>query len=216
MKLDIINQLDQNTKYSLWFHPNLPLNHVQPMMNLDRLLWICNQSIKYGPGSSPYRIDELARLCRVSWMVQDLNRQGHIRKPLLLHVNAFNLVIAQGDTRLMAAELCPQVHTAPALVSIADQYRGFFYDWTLIQSSNQLTDLLGFERDCIVLRENNTDWVDHAVEWIEFSSEQTAHHMHDEEQRQRMITNYLSAQPADFVFTRSWFLEPIDWTIWDY
>lgn len=216
MTLDIIEHHDANSRYSLWYHHNLPLNHVSPMMNLDRLLWICNQSIKHGPGSPIYQLSELARLCRVNWIVQDLNRHGRINKPLLLQVNAFNLTTAQGDTRLMAAELCPQVHTAPALVSITDQYRGFFYDWKLIHSSDQLTDLLGFERDCIILRENKVDWVDHAIDWIEFSSNQTAHHMHDEHQRERMITNYINAQHANFVFTRAWCTDPIDWASWDY
>ena len=193
------------------YHPSLCLDLLHPGMSLDRLLYICNRALDRGlDKADPGELSELARILRVNWMTKDLDHCGRIMKPILCEVTAFNLVVIQGDTRLMAVEMCPQIHTAPVLVSADRNWISMFQGWTEIQCSDQLTDLLGFESGCAIFRDDAGPA--DRLNWIEFNTPQTQHHLHDENQRVEMILRYLSQQPSDFRFTRAWCRCKIDWT----
>jgi hypothetical protein len=196
---------------SVLYHPALGLDLLHPGMDLDRLLYICNRALERDLVSADVgELSELARILRVNWMVRDLDQNGRIIKPILCEVTAFNLTVNQGDTRLMAAEMCPQVYTAPVLVSVDRSWKTMFQGWTEIQCSDQLTDLLGFEPGCVIFQDvpDNTDH----LRWIEFNTPQTQHHLHDENQRVRMILGYLAQQSLDFRFSRDWCRQQIDWS----
>ena len=211
MSTDRIQQITQAGQFTVWYHARLPVNQVQPLMALDRLLAICNQALDLGwHTADAYQQEELARLVRINWFVQDLSATNRIIKPVLLQPQAFNLVVQQGDTRLMALEACPWIATVPALVSLRSCHRPFFESWTQIHTEQQLTDLLGLEPGCVLLRDDVARL--DSLTWIEFQSVQTAHHMHDDAERVRMMCRYLDQQDRQFRFHRSWIAHAVDWT----
>jgi len=203
-------------RFVLLYHPGYPIDQIRPMMTLHRLLYLCNYTIHRSEQDlDPGAASELPRLLRVNFLYNELQRgPARIIKPLLLHVQGFNLVTSQGDTRLMAAGLCGTIHTAPCLVSIERQYRGFFVDWIEVEDIQHLAALSGFDADCIVIRRETRSPANYDVEWIEFAGDHTSHHLHDRQERARMMQRYLAAQPRDFQFDIAWCQSSIDWRQW--
>lgn len=179
-------------------------------MVLDRLLAICNYVLDVGrEHADAYAREELARLVRINWFVQDLAGGSRIIKPVLLDLQQSGCVTLTGDTRLMALEMCPWVCAVPALISLQPHCLTGFDHWTHIVTEQHLTDLLALENGCVLLRD---DAISHdSLGWIEFQSSQTAHHMHDDGERVRMMWCYLDDQGERFRFDRSWIRSQIDW-----
>jgi hypothetical protein len=196
------------TDYHLFYNPAAPINGIVPLINLSQLIRLCNYTIKKtAQDLDPGAENELARIVRVNFMYNDLQKNRlKIIKPLFLEASGFNLLTVQGDTRLMAADLCG-LTTITCLIKVPLTYQNLFPGWILVQDINHLSKLTGFDPAEIEIKgqENKN------IEWIEFSSVSTAHHMHDFDQRLRMIKNYIKQQPKTFEFSREWCQLPINW-----
>jgi hypothetical protein len=196
------------TDYHLFYNPVSLINGIVPFINLNQLVKLCNYTIKKNANAlDPGAENELARIVRVNFIYNNLQKNKlKIMKPLFLEANGFNLITVQGDTRLMAADLCG-LTTVPCLIKVPLTYQNLFPGWVLVKDINHLSDLTGFESAEIKIRgqENKN------IEWIEFSSASTAHHMHDFDQRLRMVKNYIKQQPTSFEFSREWCQTTINW-----
>jgi len=167
---------------------------LQPTLSLEHCLQDANS------GNRSYQIN----LVRLNWMIKDLNYNS-IQKPLLID-GAFRVIT--GDTRLMALKLHPKITRVPALMTseVAP------FDWKPINDKTELGKLLRIDPDDIL---TNWDWHEKPLDWIEFAYSHTSNHMHDESQRERMISNYLAKYP-DTIFDQDWLLSSIDWSLYDH
>jgi hypothetical protein len=191
--------------YKLLYNPSVFIKVIQPIMTVDQLLSIANNAL-HSNSLSEYQQDALANLVRLNWMIQDL-QHNTIQKPLLL---SSGLTVETGDTRLMAASFNPRITTVPALLTVKTNIS--MPEWITVINAEHLGKLLNIDPKNIML--NNQDWTKQQLSWIEFAYPHTQNHMHDEQQRVRMISNYLSKQSKEFVFTREWLQTPIDWSKW--
>ena len=197
--------------YCLLYNPRLLVSAVFPVLPLNTLLNRCNETLQQPQESwTPGQIDDLARLVRLNWMVEDLKTHPII-KPLVLNLRYFLMTTITGDTRLQAIELSPHVTVVSALLTIKRQYLDQFPDWTEIKDNDHLASQMRIPVEKLIFSEDNYDWKTQELDWIEFDLVETSHHMHDEDERFRMIVNYLEQHP-DTVFTRKWLQNPIKWS----
>jgi hypothetical protein len=202
----------QNQSYCLLYNPQFEINSITPVINLDQLIGLCNYTVSrtehdLDPGAE----NELARILRLNWIYNDLQANClKIVKPLFLSLQAFNLVTVQGDTRLMAANLC-HLTRVPCLVSVPVFYKDLFANWTVVENIQHLGQLTNFDPEEIVITCTSNQLIDN----IDYNSAKTSHHMHDFDQRLRMIKNYLKTQTTQFKFSKSWCRERIDWACFE-
>jgi hypothetical protein len=137
-------------------------------------------------------------------MVGDLD-YNPIQKPLLID-GAFRVVT--GDTRLMALQLHPGTTHVPVLMTSEVAPR---LGWVNIKNKTELGKLLNIDPKNIL---TNWDWHDKPLDWIEFAYSHTSDHMHDQQQRERMILNYLAKYPGT-IFDKDWLRKRIDWGLYD-
>ena len=197
-----------STAQCLLYNPRVPVNLLTPLINIDQLIMLCNYTInKKDYDLDPGADTELARIVRVNFIYNDLKKNRlKIIKPLFLEASAFGLITVQGDTRLMAAELCG-ITQVSCLAQIPVFVQGLFKDWVQVENVKHLSQLTNFDITEIQIRYQENKNIDQ----IEFSSATTAHHMHDFDQRLRMIKNYIKQQPKTFEFSREWCRLPINW-----
>ncbi len=195
----------------LRFCANLPVHHLTSVMTLSRLVALCNHTWRANRAVSL----DMLQLLRVNLFASEFQQGGQIIKPIQAELQHFKLVVMRGDTRLMAAELFETVFYAPVLCLVPKIWSAMFADWTVISDWDQLTDCLGFPRGCVkVSFDRGQDST--VMSFLEFELAHTAHHLHDEHQCRRMMTNYLAQQDPDFRFDRNWILQPVDWPQFDY
>lgn len=197
--------------YCLLYHGSIPVTNIVPVLNVDQLLEQTNIIIKQ-KNCNPGGNNLLAKLVRLNWMVNDL-KSSPIYKPILTVLRQGNLVTATGDTRLQAIELLPNITHIACLASIPINMQENFKYWDLVDNKQTLASYLNTNINDIIV---NQDWNIHELDWIEFSFDETSNHMHDEDQRLRMIYNYLDRQPKDFRFTRKWLQTLVNWDQYDY
>jgi hypothetical protein len=203
-------------RWAMFHHPALPISNLTPICDLDQCLAQTNRNLdRLGRDVCMWPTgdqDQVARLMWVNWIHQRLDLEP-IRKPILAHAQGTKLVVDCGDTRLMALSLCtnpPAVGViATDRVSNVDAYHG----WTRIWSEQDLLRAAGFAPDSHVDFRSGGDRC--AIEWLEIGDQSTAHHMHDVEQRIRMIRCYINSQSRHFRFDREWARSIIDWTVYD-
>jgi len=91
--------------------------------------------------------------------------------------------------------------------------RDLYSDWVPISSNQDLVSALEFADDSVILFNQVSS--DHCMDWLEIGDQSTAHHLHDEDFRVRMIGNYLEHAPRDFKFDHVWVRSCIDWLAYD-
>lgn len=181
--------------YKLFYNSNFPVTVLRPGLSLEK----CLQDANTG------NIDYQTNLVRLNWMVKDMKYNG-IQKPLLVN-GAFCIIT--GDTRFMALKLNPQITRVPVLMSSTVSPK---IAWTEVADKIHLGKLLNIDPDNIL---TNYSWNEKQLDWIEFAYSHTNNHMHDEQQRKRMIQNYLGKHP-DTIFDQDWLLSSIDWSLYDH
>lgn len=195
----------------LRFHQALPVHHLTSVMTLSRLISVCN----HARASTRTVTNDMLKLLRVNLFATEFQQGAQIIKPIQVELQNFQLVVMRGDTRLMAAGLFESVFYAPVVCLVPKIWSSMFADWTVIGDWNTLTDRLDFPRGCVQVNFDRTPDTT-VMSFLEFQLPQTAHHLHDQHQRRRMMTNYLSQQDPAFRFDHDWILTPVDWTQFDY
>ena len=180
--------------YKLFYNSNFPVTALRPVLCLEE----CFAQASCG------NVDEQKRLVRVNWMIQDLH-YNPIQKPFLVD-GSFNIIT--GDTRMMALQFHPKITHVPVLMTSTVAP----FDWEEIEDKTQLGKLLNILPEDIL---TNWDWHDKKLDWIEFAYAHTEHHMHDVQQRERMILNYLDKYPGT-IFDQDWVCSKIDWSLYDH
>jgi hypothetical protein len=189
--------------HCLMYHPEIPVKHINPVLNVDQLVDSTNQD------RSSDNKNLLSKLVRLNWMVENLKHEP-VYKPLLTVLRNGELVTVTGDTRLQAIELNPQIIHVSCLASIPLSLDENFKYWDLVYDKKTLATYLGINVDDIII---NQDWEYQELDWIEFALPETKGHLHDEDLRYRQIVNYLNENP-DTVFSRKWLQTPIDWSFY--
>jgi hypothetical protein len=181
--------------YSLFYNPAVPVDCLTPVLSLDECLKGANA------GNTSYQ----TKLVRLNRMVDDL-RYNPIQKPFLVDRD---LGIITGDTRYMALQFHNHISHVPVLMTARDAPS----NWINIHTRDELGELFDIHPEDII---TNYDWHKKPLDWIEFAYYGPAcNHMHNENQRERMIRNYLTAYPIT-VFDYNWVSEIIDWSLYDH
>lgn len=199
-------------KYELYYNPNAPIWHFTSVMSHDQKVEFANDIALpelRERNYEPVHVDLLANMVRLNWMCFNVKWQPLI-KPIVATVQCngdWQTVV--GDTRLAAYELNGFTRIRALLqCETAPREPG----WLKILNRQCLAIAGGCkETDLIV-----DDWHSAPLEWIEFASEHTKDHMHDQQQRFRMMCNYIKTQTDDFKFSKFWFLEIIDWSLYNH
>jgi hypothetical protein len=178
--------------HCLLYNPVVPVQQLTPLADLESILSDANNRVNS---------NQLAKMVRLNWMVENLKTEP-VYKPLLVD---HNMVVQTGDTRVAAIQLSNTVSHVAVLMSTPVEHMNL--DWIYVQDNDHLGDLLDIDPKHIMTHD---DWHFNAIDWIEFGYAHTADHMHDEEERYRMITRYLDQYP-DTVFTRKWLQTPVNW-----
>ena len=182
------------TFLNLCYLAAVPMIKLNPGMTLSHLIQHANARDQIS----------LRKCVRLNWMIQDLFH-GQLRKPIFVD-DKFNIIA--GDTRYMALTLL-QHSWVPCLAQLSDA------QGQVLTTLPQLRQVLGFSHDATVQWQPMTRNIfSEPIEWFEIGDTSTAHHLHDENIRGRMINNYLAEFPHT-VFDHSWFMSKIDWQAWD-
>lgn len=196
--------------YVMFYRDQYPVEQLVPGTTLEKSVEVVNQNLRKDRNILNWSAglqDEAARLLWVNWIYQRLGAEP-IRKPILAHDVQGRLHVDCGDTRLMALNLLIDPGTVSVVVSVPSTQAANYQDWYPVKSNADLIELAEFGPGASVLLRTNSDG---RVEWLEIGDRTTAHHLHDIDQRVRMMQNYLANQPADFVFSVDWARSYINW-----
>lgn len=200
----------------MFYHPAWPAQQLTPVCVLDQCLTEINMAMAvHGPDVASWSSgvqNYATKLVRVNWIYQRLNHEP-IRKPILVHRHQKQMIVDCGDTRLMCISLSHTLCTVSILITDRTEYRARYQNWTEITNSQDLRTVCGFSDDAVVLFRSCAR--DHAIDWLEIGDTTTHHHLHDEDQRWRMINAYVQQCAPDFRFDQSWCRSNIDWHSYD-
>jgi hypothetical protein len=199
-------------RWAMFYKHNISIDQLTSIQTLEQSISTVNQQLVITGQNlltwSAGMQDEVARLMRVNWMYQNLQREP-VRKPILTHYQNNKFLVDCGDTRLMSLRLHDSCSTVGVLVTCALDELCLFRDWTRIYNSQQLVEITGFDKQTYqVFATPAKDW---CFYWMEIGDHTTTHHLHDTMQRLDMIQNYINQQPTNFKFTKEWFKILIDW-----
>lgn len=197
--------------WMIFYHGRWPTGQLKPVCDLQRCLDQSNDLLdRYGLNLLRWPVAEryhAARLVRANWIYNRLPTEP-IRKPLLVHAQDDDLVVDCGDTRLMALRLY-DTHSQVAVVTTARaEHAGRYRAWVPITNDRDLLAHAGFHPDAEILVRTTSDG---AIEWLEIGDQSTAHHLHDFDQRLRMLQRHLDLQSHSFRFSESWVRSFINW-----
>jgi hypothetical protein len=135
--------------YRMFYNPTMPASSLTPVQTLDGSCQVVNQQIDVsGTDLSTWdarKQDEIARLVRVNFFYQNLDREP-IRKPLLVHKQNDQLLVDCGDTRLMALHLKSLTSTVGVVVTCRDSESDQYSTWQPILCDMDLITATKFDR----------------------------------------------------------------------
>lgn len=199
-------------KWVMFYHAAWPISRLTTVANLAQCVQRTNDNLdclgrtlsQWPPGDQ----DQIARLVWVNWIYTRLPVEP-IRKPILTHARGNDLVVDCGDTRLMALHLQDPANKTAVIVTDSTDRAHLYQHWTRIHNQIDLLEITGFSPDSFVGWTPGGD--EQALTWLEIGDSSTAHHLHDQDQRVRMMQLYLDRQSADFRFAEHWAKSAIDW-----
>ena len=201
--------------YCMFYHPAFPITQLTPVQTLAGSCSVVNQALNsHGTNLSvwPAKLqDEIARLLRVNYFYQNLNKEP-IRKPLLIHRQNEQYIVDCGDTRLMTLQLNPEITTVSVVTTCTVANAGQYRDWQQITSDSDLIRLTQFDdNNTTILVTTTPPGADYGLEWLEIGDQSTGHHLHSIDLRLTMMQNYLDVQVTNFKFDTEWVRSPVDW-----
>lgn len=149
--------------------------------------------------------NQAAKLVRINWIYQRLDREP-IRKPIL--IDQYRKVLC-GDTRLASLSLSSEPASVSVLVSVPCEQTNVFSSWIPVTCEKELIDLCNFQSTAKV----SYTVTDQGISWLEIGDSTTAHHLHDQDLRVRMLDRYLQTKTRDFIFDLDWCRSKIDWQL---
>lgn len=213
--MDVIQQVLGHS-YAMFYCKQFDSKKLTPELTLMQCLNTVNNLLKqHGKNLHTWpanTVNSIAKLVRAHVIYQRLSAEP-VRKPLLIHAQQNQFVVLCGDTRLMALTQLPTPSMVSVILTCTQDCTDQYQSWTRIRSTTDLAACTGLALDNHNVKITAAPaGADHAVSWIEFGDQTTAHHLHDVSQRVRMMQYYLDQQPEDFCFGSDWLLEKIKWT----
>lgn len=196
-------------QWCLLYSPAQPINSLIPGQTTQQTIdWVNHCLMTQGPEISQWRWgdqNQAAKLVRINWIYQRLDHEP-IRKPLVIDQHRRVLC---GDTRLASVGLGTSVVTLAVLMSVPSEHRNNFADWQTVANEQELISVCGFKPGAQVLFRVG----DQGLDWLEIGDATTAHHLHDQDLRVKMLHRYLQTQPPQFRFDLDWCRSCIDWQL---
>jgi hypothetical protein len=201
--------------YCMFYNSAFPIVQLTPVQTLVGSCSVVNQALNsHGTNLSvwPAKLqDEIARLLRVNYFYQNLNKEP-IRKPLLIHQQHEQYIVDCGDTRLMKLQLNPEISTVSVVITCTASNAVHYTTWQQINNDQDLIRLVKFDtNNTTILVTPSRPGADHGLDWLEIGDQSTRHHLHNIDLRLTMMQNYLDGQVKNFKFDTEWVRSPVDW-----
>lgn len=214
-EVDAIRFTIERGRQQLIFCNNVPVSHITPFYTLDEFVLMINQDNLLPCGKKVFiqqdnttpTVDP-AQIVKINQLYHSIKDQN-IVKPMLLDVSSGKLRPSTGDSRMRALSLLPHIQHVPAFI-ICNQ------DQTVPLSGTKITDFDSFANAAGV--PNNTNfWFnfdqDHKIIWyeVDLKTNITCAGQQFAEWCKMVFANYIIKQDKNFLISREWFTEDIDW-----
>jgi hypothetical protein len=192
--------------YQVWWHSGITIDRLIPgqtyQQACDRLNDVLEQQ---GNIISQWQdrgdCNTAARLIRANWIFHCLDHHP-IRKPLLVEPRLSHYSVLCGDTRMMAVQ--QRKHHGPVscvAIQHQDTIDRDWTNWVKIHDDDHLLLVCGMNatsgRVVFGFHPNGLPWLeigDHTTHW----------HLHDQQEREDIMQDFLNSQGSDFRFDATW------------
>jgi hypothetical protein len=200
----------------IFFYKKFPVTHITPnytldefilMVNQDNLI-LCGNSILTLARSTEVTVDP-AQLVKINQLYHSFQKEDVV-KPLLLDCQSGKFRPNTGDSRIRALSLVPRIQYVPAFVS-------YNKDQTERPGGVEILDFTSYAQACAVPESTNF-WFsfgeDHRIDWYEVSKPTVINCAGQDFSNwcRQVLDAYIQEQPEDFLFSREWFTQDINWT----
>lgn len=214
-EIDAIKTAIQQGRQQIIFVENFPVSHISPYYTLDEFVLMVNQDNLLPCGREIFMNQTDAKPTVDPAQIVKINRLYHsiqnqkIVKPMLLDFQGGKFRPNTGDSRMRALSLLPHIRYTPAFVT-------FNSDHTIPFSGVKITDFDTFAKATGV--PNNTNfWFtlddNNKIIWYEVDLHTDipcAGQQFADWCRSR-FADYIKTQDDDFLISRQWFTEEINW-----
>ena len=187
-----------SSTHRVYYHPNFPLDKMQHPHTID---WMCEYA-----NSTDILEDEywLANLVKINLWTASIREAG-IFKPMLLTYNG-EFIPETGSTRLMCADLIPELTHTPVFISCHEQYSDRFVDYQQIHTFNEFVKHSGANTQNIFNIRFTYNPDDYGIYWYEYNNSDARSVAPNNDWCVSTIRKYLDDNP-NTVFDRAWFSE---------
>lgn len=213
--VDAVKIATQQARQKIIFLDKFPVSHISPFYTLDEFVLMINQDnllpcgrkIFMDHDDSKPTVDP-AQIVKINQLYHSIKDQ-HVVKPMLLDFSSGKFRPNTGDSRMRALSLLPHIQHVPAFITCnSDQIVPF--------NGVEITDFNSFAKAANVPTNTNFWFTldDHnKIIWYEVdlktniacSGQQFASWC------KIVFSNYINNQDDNFLISREWFTEDIDW-----
>lgn len=206
---DPIAENCHNLIHHLYYHPCLPIDQVQKLVTIADTCQLANQWLKNPNSLDLGSLDKVLNMVRINQFVHSLRSEGNY-KPILVYYNGqLPLIGSTGGTRLMAAELCPEIQGFSAFISTHSRYKKIFQHLEMIPTFSSFASKCNAPANTNFLFRFTDAKANYGLDWYEVDLQHT--YVPNNATCLSLLNQYLSTQPKDFEFEFGWFGQNIDW-----
>jgi hypothetical protein len=217
---DIIEQSQHDGQHCLFYDPAINIIDIQRVLQLKDICQISNHQLanhhrELRQGNCWQ--NEIANIVRINMFVHSMRKIGSV-KPMLLHYDqGLPYTASTGGTRLMAAELIPEITHVSGFVTTHQRHRLRFSHLPEIKCWSDFVKYCGTEESSTVLIRLTDAAANWGIDWFEVAVDQhqgTRIFVPQDDWCLAVLQNYVNCQPEDFKFTPEWFNTQIAWDLY--
>lgn len=190
----------------VYYHPALPLNQVHQEHLIDEFCEFANRNNRQDILKDLYW---LANLVKVNMWTVSMREVG-ILKPLLLYIDKHQkLKTLTGSTRMLCAQLIPEITHVPVMISVHQANAALCIEqkFKRMHTFDRFVTYIGATDNQTVSLRFTNDPNNYGLYWFEYNARDPLAVAPDDEWCLNTIRNYLDTNP-DVEITPEWFLEP--------
>lgn len=213
--VDAVKLATQQGRQRIIFIDNFPISHIAPFYTLDEFIIMVNQD-NFIPCGREVFMDQddtkptvdPAQIVKINRLYHSINNQNVI-KPMLLDFQGGKFRPNTGDSRMRALSLLPHIQYTPAFITCNSDHEIPF-------SGIEIKDFDSFAR-AVGTPTNTNFWFtfdDHnKIIWyeVDLQTDIPCAGQKFASWCKMVFSNYIKTQDNNFLISRQWFAEDIDW-----
>lgn len=203
--------------HCLFYDPAVPVNKIVRLTLLQEICDVVNQRMdedSYKFAREKRNSYEAANILRINQYVHSLKAEGSIKPMLIYYIGISIYDAATGGTRLMAAELIPELTHVSAFIDTRAEYRDQFSHLREIKNFDDFRECCGAVDGTQFWFRNTAPDADFGLDWYEVALPVKSAVVPGDNYCLQAVDNYLRHQPQEFRFEPAWFAQEIDWDHW--